>query len=135
MLDPHGGERPGLFAALRRIAATLLASVRTRLELLANELEEGRLRIQRQLMLALAAFFSLLLAVVFAVGFLVVAFWESRGFVLGAATLACLALAAGFGLALRNSLKQSSGLIAASLAELDADLDRLQETDDDEPPR
>ena len=44
MSDMQGGENSGLFAALKNIAATLLVSGKTRLELLGNEIEEEKLR-------------------------------------------------------------------------------------------
>ena len=45
MGERPGGETGGLLSALKNIAATLLASGRTRLELLSNEIEEGKLRV------------------------------------------------------------------------------------------
>ena len=39
MAAPAGGESPGLFAALRTTATTLVATVRTRVELAGSELE------------------------------------------------------------------------------------------------
>ena len=46
------GASSGLFAALKNIAATLLAGGKTRLELLGNEIEEEKLRAMQLILMA-----------------------------------------------------------------------------------
>ena len=72
-----------MFAALKNIAATLLASGKTRLELFANELEEEKLRAFQMLVMALGMVFCLGAGMLILILFLTVLFWESRVLVLG----------------------------------------------------
>ena len=46
MGETEGGASAGLLSALRNIAATVLASGKTRLELLSNEIEVEKLRVR-----------------------------------------------------------------------------------------
>ena len=61
--------RPGLFSSLKGTAATLVAIFRTRLELLASELEEEKIRLLSLLLFALGALFFLALGLVVLFGF------------------------------------------------------------------
>ena len=56
-MSNDSASRSSLFNALRSIAATLLASGKTRLELLGNELAEEKIRFVRLLVFALAMVF------------------------------------------------------------------------------
>ncbi len=126
MNDPSGAGGGGLFAALKRIAALLLSSGRTRLELFANELEEEKLRLFRLLLLAWALAFSLGVAVLTGVLFLTALFWESRLWVLGF-SCAVFAACAFFSLrCFRQSWQRPETMFAASLAELQEDLRQLK---------
>ena len=58
-MDEFSAGRGGLFAALKNIGATLLASGQTRLALLANEIEEEKLRALRILLMVLGTVFFL----------------------------------------------------------------------------
>lgn len=121
---PPGG---GLFASLRSLIATATALLRTRLELLAAELEEEKFRLLSILMYGVAALFMLGAGVVLLAVFLAVLFWDShRLMVLGG--LSGVFMACGFAallLALRQ-VRAGSGLFAASLAEMAKDRQALQ---------
>ena len=67
-LTPGAGEAGGLLAALRNTAATLIATVRTRVELAGNELESERLRLVSSLILGISALFCIGVAVLLLVG-------------------------------------------------------------------
>jgi uncharacterized membrane protein YqjE len=112
---------------LKRIATTLLATAQTRLALLSNEIQVEKFALFKQLGLGLALVFCLGLAVVLAVGLAVVVWWESRVWVLGAATLLFAGLAWYFFTALRGSAHKAEPVFAGSLAELQEDLRQLQE--------
>lgn len=73
-----GGQSPGLVQSLRRLAATLIALLQTRLELLANELEEERVRLVQVLLWGCIALAFLLLGVVMLTLFVVVLFWDTH---------------------------------------------------------
>ena len=116
----------GLFAALKNIAATLLASGRTRLELLGTELEEEKLRAIRLLVVALAMVFCLGIAILLGVSLLTLIFWDSKILVLGLFT-GLFVLAGGlFYQAFVRATHREQPPFAASIAELEEDLRRLK---------
>ncbi|PWB59105.1 MAG: hypothetical protein C3F18_01295 [Nitrosomonadales bacterium] len=124
---PDRGSKPGLFDSIKGLAASSVAIVRTRLELLSTEVAEEKERLLSLLWLGTAALFFIGLGIVFAALLLTVALWENhRLLVLGILTLLFLGLG---GAALSMALKQArngSKLFSASLAELSKDQDHLR---------
>jgi uncharacterized membrane protein YqjE len=119
-------ESTGLMESLKRLADTLLAIFQTRLELLSNEMEEERVRIEQMLLYGSVALFFFGLAIMLLTAFIVVLFWDShRLLVLG--VFAALYFVAGLLAwnALRRVAREKSKLFSASLAELADDRDRL----------
>lgn len=123
-----GGDQPqeGLYAALKALLATLVATGRSRLELLATEAEEEKLRVIDLLTSALAAVFLLSLGLVLFILCLAVAFWEQRIVVLGFSAGMTLVLGALFAAHLRIRLKQPPSLFRASIKELGKDIEALR---------
>ena len=128
MAEP-GAERPatGFGGALSGLAATLVAMLRTRLELATVEFEEERERTKIMLLLVvIATVFSCFALVALSV-LAVVLLWNSYpvaalcGVVLAYVVIAALAL-----LALRQNAKQQGRPFAATLAELERDADALR---------
>jgi uncharacterized membrane protein YqjE len=123
-------EAPGLFASLRRFAATAVDILRTRLELLAAEVEEESLRLAQVAFWGLLALFFLALAAVMLTLLVVVVFWDSHR--ITAIALLCIAYG-GAGVAIaagvRSKLRSGSKLFSASLAEFDKDRERLKTPD------
>ncbi len=111
---------------MRNIAATLLATGRTRLELLANEVEEEKLRAIRLVVAAQGMLFCFGVAVMLVVAFLVALFWEQRLLVLGLSALLFLALGAACLAGYKQHLHRPEKPFAASLAELQEDLRQLR---------
>ena len=112
---------PGLMESLARFGQSLIGAVQTRLQLLADELEEqGTLIAQMALLWALAGV-CLALAVIIAAVLLVVLFWESRVAVLSA-MLAILVIA-GIGAIVRARAIERARprAFAATLDELAGD--------------
>jgi uncharacterized membrane protein YqjE len=126
MRDIPGGEGGGLFAALKNIAATVLASGETRLELLANEVEEEKLRAVNLLIVLLGMAFCLCAGTLIAVFFLTALFWENRLFVLGASGVFFLILGFVFYGLFKRAIQRPEKMFAASLAELREDLRQLK---------
>ncbi|MBM3344556.1 MAG: phage holin family protein [Betaproteobacteria bacterium] len=128
---PHNGApRPspqgGLLHSLRTLLATLVATVRTRGELLQLELEEERLRVAGILVVAAAAAFFLSLAVLLFSFFLILLFWDThRVWVSGLLAVAYLVIGIGCAMAARSRSRGKSKLFSASLAELRKDGERL----------
>jgi uncharacterized membrane protein YqjE len=125
-LPPEDAGRPGLFAALKNILATLLSIGRTRAELLAVEIEEEKYRLIAMWAKAIGAAFLIALGVIMAVFSLALAFWEQRVLVFGLFAVLFLGVAALLVLSLRQQAKAPSRLFRSSLAELDADIAQLR---------
>lgn len=119
-------ESHGLLDSARRLLSTLLGVVTTRIELLANEWQEERLRLAEMLLFALFAIFCFGMGVVLLTMFIVVLFWdEHRLAVLAMLSLLFLVLAGWLTLLLRSRVRQGSRLFSASLAELSKDRESL----------
>jgi len=134
MRESQGAETGGLFSALRNIAVTLLATGRTRLELLSNELEEEKFRAVRLLMVAQGLVFCLGVGILLVVAFLAALFWEQRLAVLGIFALLFLALGGACLVGLRQATRRPQKPFSASLAELQEDLQQLKTLTGHEPP-
>ena len=121
------GPAPGIVAALRSLVANAIDIVRTRLELLANEVEEERVRTLEIVLLAAIALFCAGVGVLLITTWFVVLLWEQYRLT----TLAVLAFAylLGAGIALRklkSKKAQRPKLFSTSLAELARDRDLLK---------
>lgn len=118
----------GLAGSIRRLLATLTELASTRLELLANELYEERLRLERMLLYFFVALFCIGLGVLLLTLLVVLLLWdEHRLLALGG--LGSLFMGAGLLVGFRfYRLSQArTGLFAQSLAELGKDRERLSE--------
>jgi uncharacterized membrane protein YqjE len=120
------GEPGGILQSLRRLAATLVTVLQTRLELLVTELEEERIRLLQLLFWAVGALFFFSVGVLLLTIFIVAVFWESHRLT-AIVVLAGIFFAAGLGMAygVRSRLHSRSRLFSASLDELARDKDRL----------
>lgn len=120
---------PGLFSSLRGFAATSVALLRTRLELLKLEAQEEAGRIAGLLLWGIAGILLGIAGLVFLAVFLTVLLWDShRVLALGIFTALFLAAA---GMAIATALRlarQGSQLFATSLAELRRDEAALNTT-------
>ena len=122
--------RPRLADSLHGIVDAGLQTVQTRLELLALELQEEKLRLSGLAINIVLCGLLLGFGLVFLMVFLTVLFWEEHRLIaLGISTAACLG---GGLLAASNAareFKRGSRLFAASLAELARDRDALKPRD------
>lgn len=121
----------GLFRSLKGFVATGLEVVHTRLELLATEMVEERVRLGLLLAYAAAAVILLAIGVLLGVTTLAVLFWEQRVALFAVAT----ALFLGGGVVLASlTLRQAqsrSRIFSASLAELSKDRAALNGSSDE----
>jgi len=116
----------GLMGSVKRLLSTLTSIASTRLELLANELQEERLHLTQMLLFALFALFCFGVGIVLLTIFIVVLFWDDhRLAALGALSILFLALGMLMAMLLRNKAQAKSRLFSASLAELGKDRDQL----------
>lgn len=123
-----GAAAPGVFASLRSLAATSVGIVRTRLQLLANDLEEQRVRVLQLVVLAAIALFCGAVAVLLASAWLVIALWDQyRLWTLGVLTAvyACGCLIA-LGV-MKSRAAERPKAFSASLSELSRDEELLRQ--------
>jgi len=121
-----GEPATGILQSLRNLATTLVALLQNRLELLATDLEEERIRLLQVLFWAAGALFFFALGVLTITMFVVLLLWDSHRLA-GIIVLAAVFLAIGVGLALGvyKLMHRRSRLFSASLDELAKDKDRL----------
>ena len=126
-MNAPSGLEAGLFASLKRLAATALEIGQVRLELLGVEGEFEKRRIFDGLLWGAAALICLTLGLVLLSGFIILLLWE--GYRLAAmGALACLFISVSALLMhfARNRLRSPNGLFATSVAELRRDCAELQ---------
>ena len=120
------GGSAGLFASLRNFAATAVAIARTRLELLANEMAEEKIRLSRLVVFGVVALLGLVVGTIFLAVFVTVLFWDSHRLIaLGGFAALFLGMGAYAAIQFRTRAVAGSGLFSASLAELDKDRQQL----------
>jgi uncharacterized membrane protein YqjE len=129
MADREGAAaRGGLLHSIKHLAHTLLGAAQTRLEILATEIEEERLRLEQLLLVALGAAFSLAMALVLCVLFVLIYFWDThRLLTVGLLALAFMALAAALGWILHTRVKTRPKPFAITRGELAKDSAMLRE--------
>ena len=125
--DSSAGARAGgLLGSVKKFVATLVAVAQTRLQLLANEIHEERLRIQQLWLLAIIAVFFFALGVLLVTLFVIVLFWDSnRLLAIGGFAVFYVVIGIAFAIAVRNRVARGSRLFEASLGELRKDRARL----------
>ncbi len=116
-----------MLGPVREVARTLLSFAETRTRLAATELEEQAARLAEILVWLAAAALLLGAALLFVSITIVLAFWDSNR-VLAAGLLAALYLGAGGGAALiaRARMRERPRFLAATLAELEKDRERVE---------
>lgn len=126
---PRGPQEPGagrLLSSLQSLSATLIAIFQTRLELLAVEVEEEKQRMLAVLGWGAVAVLMGTVACVFLAGFVTVLFWERHPLlVLGLMTLVFALICVVAARRVAALMHASGGMLADSLAELQADHDAL----------
>ena len=127
-MSEQGAGEPatGVLQSLRNLATTLVALLQNRLELLATDLEEERIRLLQVLFWAAGALFFFALGVLTITMFVVLLLWDSHRLA-GIIVLSAVFLAIGVGLAIGvyKRMHRRSRLFSASLDELTKDKDRL----------
>lgn len=117
----------GLFAAVKGVLATLIATGATRLELLSTDLDAERERLTSIFLFGLCAVLLFVIGLVFCALFVVLLYWDTHR--TAAAALVLLALFGGGGAAAAITVykvRHKPRLFAASLAELRRDVSELR---------
>ena len=116
----------GLLDSLGNLAASLVAVAQTRLELLSNDLGEGREHLLTLIVLGLAALLSLGVGLVLAVGTLVLVFWDSYRLLALSGFAIVFLIAGGLGwLQVLRRARAAPRIFNASLSELAKDRQQL----------
>ena len=130
-MEPAQGKSLG--SRLRGYAAGALGILQTRLELLATELQEEKLRLGTLLGYAAAAFFFLGFGAILLALFLTVLLWDShRLLALGVFTALFLAIGIIAALAAARIGRQGTRLFAASISELAQDREMIRPDNESE---
>lgn len=116
----------GLKASLQGLMATMMAIFQTRLALLSTELEEEKQRLLATMAWGAVAVLMGCLALAFGAAFVVVLFWDThRLLALGLMALLFVAFSGVAFVQVRRLSLASSGMLAATLTELEADRQAL----------
>ena len=115
-----------MLGSLREMARTLLSFAETRARLAATEIEEQAVRLLEILLWLLLAVFFAGVALLFLAILVLLLFWDANR-LLAAGLVAALFLGAGAAAALvaRSLMRERPKFLAATLAELDLDRERI----------
>ncbi len=121
-----GAEDTGLLGSLRRALSTVVEIVKTRIELVATEIEEQKVYTTQLIVLSFLALFFFCLAVIFATLTVVIIYWDRNPVaVVGGFAVMYLVLAILLGLIWRAREKARPRFLAATLNELERDREEL----------
>jgi uncharacterized membrane protein YqjE len=124
--DPDAGQSPGLLASLQRLMETLLEILQTRVEIVANEFEEERVRLRELVVFGVLTLFFVSVGLTLVTLFVVSLYWDTHRLqVLGGIAMLYLGLGGLTGFILYRRLKSRSRLFATTLSELEKDRDQL----------
>lgn len=124
--EPDSSGSPGLLASVRRLLGTLLEIVQTRIEIVATEFEEERIRLRELVVFGFLALFFISVGLTLATLFVIALYWDShRLAVLGSVAILYLGLGGLAVMLLRRRLKSRSRLFATTLSELAKDRDQI----------
>jgi uncharacterized membrane protein YqjE len=122
-----GGMRAsGLLSSIRNLASTLVELAQTRLQLLANEIREEKLRLSQLVLFAAAAVFFAALGIIMLTLLVIILFWDDNR-LLAVGGFAAFYSICGivFAAAAVKRVNAHSHLFEASLRELAKDRERL----------
>jgi len=106
--------------------ATLLEILQTRVEIVANEFEEERIRLRELVVFGILTLFFVSVGLTLATLFVVALFWDThRLAVLGGVALLYLGLGGLAAILLYRRLKSRSRLFSTTLSEFEKDRDQL----------
>ena len=124
--DPDAGQSPGLLTSLQRLIATLLEILQTRVEIVATEFEEERVRLRELVVFGSLTLFFVSVGLTLATLFVVALYWDThRLAVLGGVALLYLGLGGFTAICLNRRLKSRPRLFSTTLSELEKDRDQL----------
>ena len=124
--DPDTDHSPGLLTSLQRLMETLLEILHTRVEIVATEFEEERVRLRELVVFGSLTLFFVSVGLTLATLFVVALYWDThRLAVLGGVALLYLGLGGFTAICLNRRLKSRPRLFSTTLSELEKDRDQL----------
>lgn len=124
--DPDFGQNPGLLTSIKRLMATLLEILQTRVEIVATEFEEERVRLRELVVFGILTLFFVCVGLTLATLFVVSLYWDTHRLqVLGGIAFVYLGLGGLTGIILYRRLMSRPRLFATTLSELVKDRDQL----------
>ncbi len=127
MAESEREQSGGILRSARQLGATFVGLLHTRIEIVATEFEEERVRLRQGLLLAIVSGFCLAVASLLAVMFLVVLFWDTHRLIaIGVLFLVFVGIGGGCIVALVRNARTRPKLFSATLGELAKDGERLR---------
>ena len=124
--DPEAGQSPGLLSSLQRLITTLLEILQTRVEIVATEFEEERVRLRELVLFGVLTLFFVSVGLTLVTLFIVSLYWDTHRLqVLASISLLYLGLGAVTGICLYRRLKSRPRLFATTVSELAKDREQL----------
>jgi len=124
--EPESGQSPGLLSSLQRLITTLLEILQTRVEIIATEFEEERVRLRELLVFGVLTLFFVSVGLTLVTLFVVSLYWDTHRLqVLGGISLLYLGLGGVTGICLYRRLKSRPRLFATTVSELAKDREKL----------
>lgn len=124
------GAGDGLAATARRLGGSLLGLLRTRVELVAVELQEEKIRVLDLLAWLTVTIALAVAGILLAVGMLALYLWQQAGYLgLGGLTIVTAGVAVGLFVALRHRLAREPVPFAATAEEFRRDAEWLRQHD------
>lgn len=130
-MSDSGGAPQGepATSAVRSVVRSLLSFAETRARIAASEFEEQLLRLLEVAVWAVAALFLFAIALLLIAFFIVLVFWDSNRLLAAGLLAGLFASAAGFSaLMVRNCMAARPKFLAATLAELEKDRERMRQS-------
>lgn len=124
--ETETGQSPGLLSSLQRLVTTLLEVLQTRVEIVATEFEEERVRLRELVLFGVLTLFFVSVGLTLVTLFVVSLYWDThRMQVLGGVSLLYLGLGGITGTCLYRRLKSRPRLFATTVSELAKDRENL----------
>jgi uncharacterized membrane protein YqjE len=124
--EPEAGQSRGLLSSVQRLITTLLEILQTRVEIIATEFEEERVRLRELVVFGVLTLFFVSVGLTLVTLFIVSLYWDTHRLqVLGGVALLYLGLGGVTGICLYRRLKSRPRLFAATVSELAKDREKL----------
>lgn len=124
--EPEAGQSTGLLSSVKRLITTLLEILQTRVDIIATEFEEERIRLRELVVFGFLTLFFVSVGLTLITLFIVSLYWDTHRLqVLGGVALLYLGLGGVTGICLYRRLKSRPRLFAATVSELEKDREKL----------